>query len=98
MDNREYDILSNLSFFEKECLKNQDSNMKIEFIDGVVTYSSNASILHNKIVFRFASKIDNFLVNTKCEVFSDGIEVILRRRRKRNLCKTRCIHNMQHNL
>lgn len=77
MDNKEFDILSNLSFYEKECLKNKDTNIKVEFIDGVVTYSSNTSILHNKIVFRLAAKLDDYLANTKCEVLSDGIEVIL---------------------
>ncbi|MGL5715624.1 MAG: Uma2 family endonuclease [Paraclostridium sp.] len=77
MNNKDYDNLSNLSFYEKESIKNQDTNTKVEFIDGVVTYSSNTSILHNKIVFRLAAKIDDNLVNSKCEVLSDGIEVIL---------------------
>lgn len=75
MDNKEKDILSNLQFYENECSKNED--IKIEFLDGVITYSSSTSILHNKIVFRLASKVDDYLNGSKCEVFSDGIEVIL---------------------
>ncbi|MEG0824045.1 MAG: Uma2 family endonuclease, partial [Erysipelotrichaceae bacterium] len=77
MNNKDISILTNKELYELRCEQSKELKEEIEFIEGVLVCSSSTSILHNKIVFRLASAIDTFLDGSKCDVFADGIEMIL---------------------
>ncbi len=51
---------------------------KAEYSNGYIVLSSNTSIAHNKIISRLNYKLMTFLDNTKCDVYTESIEVIFR--------------------
>ncbi|WP_297436228.1 Uma2 family endonuclease [uncultured Clostridium sp.] len=71
---QELNILYTLEeFLELE----KKSDVPLEFIKGYVYAKSFSSINHNTIVNRINAKVDNYLLNKPCRVFSEQIEVIL---------------------
>lgn len=53
-------------------------NGKAEYSNGYVVLSSNTSIQHNKIISRLNFKLMSFLEKSKCDVYTESIEVIFR--------------------
>lgn len=53
-------------------------NGKTEYSNGYVALSPNTSIKHNKIISRLNYKLMTFLDKSKCDVYTESIEVIFR--------------------
>lgn len=53
-------------------------NGKAEYSNGYIVLSSNTSIAHNKIISRLNFKLMTFLDSSKCDVYTESIEVIFR--------------------
>lgn len=53
-------------------------NGKAEYSNGYVILSSNTSSKHNKIISRLNYKLMTFLDKSKCDVYTESIEVIFR--------------------
>ncbi|EES50126.1 Uma2 family endonuclease [Clostridium botulinum] len=53
-------------------------NGKAEYSNGYIVLSSNTSIAHNKIISRLNYKLMAFLDNSKCDVYTESIEVIFK--------------------
>lgn len=53
-------------------------NGKAEYDNGYVVLSSNTSIKHNKIISMLNFRLMTFLNNSKCDVYTESIEVIFR--------------------
>ena len=53
-------------------------NGKAEYSNGHILLSSNTSIEHNKIISRLNFKLMTFLDKSKCDVYTESIEVIFR--------------------
>lgn len=71
---QQFNVVCTLAEFTE--FENQ-SDVPLEFIDGYIYAKSFSSMKHNKIVTRINSKIDNYLLDKPCQVFSEQIEVIL---------------------
>ncbi|MGL5149449.1 MAG: Uma2 family endonuclease [Clostridium sp.] len=53
---------------------------KAEYSNGYIALSSNTSIKHNKIISMLNFKLMSFLDKSKCDVYTESIEVIFRNR------------------
>lgn len=53
-------------------------NGKAEYSNGFIVLSSNTSIKHNKIISMLNFKLMTFLDKSKCDVYTESIEVIFR--------------------
>ena len=53
-------------------------NGKAEYSNGYIALSSNTYIQHNKIISRLNFKLMTFLDKSKCDVYTESIEVIFR--------------------
>ncbi|WP_373899745.1 Uma2 family endonuclease [Haloimpatiens sp. FM7315] len=53
-------------------------NGKAEYSNGYIILSSNTSIKHNKIISRLNYKLMTFFDKSKCDVYTESIEVIFR--------------------
>lgn len=49
-----------------------------EYLNGELLFSSRTSQIHNRIVRRILSKLDIYFDGTKCEPFTEQIEVIFK--------------------
>lgn len=49
-----------------------------EYLNGEILFSSRTSLEHNRVVRRILSKLDTYFQGTKCEPFSEQIEVIFK--------------------
>lgn len=56
----------------------ENYNGKAEYSNGAIILSSNTSIKHNKIISRLNYYLTGYLSNSKCDVYSESIEVIFR--------------------
>lgn len=56
----------------------QNYNGKAEYSNGYIVLSSNTSIKHNKIISMLNFKLMTFLDKSKCDVYTESIEVIFR--------------------
>lgn len=69
----------NMHYTEDDFEKIQANyNGKAEYSNGYIVLSSNTSIAHNKIISRLNYKLMTFLDNSKCDVYTESIEVIFR--------------------
>lgn len=69
----------NIHYTEDEFENIQSNyNGKAEYSNGYVVLSSNTSIKHNKIISRLNYKLMTFLDKSKCDVYTESIEVIFR--------------------
>lgn len=71
---KEFDAIHTLEEFIE--IENK-SDIPLEFIGGYIYAKSFSSIKHNTIVNRINAKIDEYLFDKPCRVFSEQIEVIL---------------------
>jgi Uma2 family endonuclease len=49
-----------------------------EYLNGEILFSSRTSKLHNRVVRKILSKLDTYFDGSKCEPFSEQIEVIFK--------------------
>lgn len=69
----------NMHYTEEDFEKIQANyNGKAEYSNGYIVLSSNTSIAHNKIISRLNYKLMTFLDNSKCDVYTESIEVIFK--------------------
>lgn len=60
---------------------------KAEYSNGYIVLSSNTSIKHNKIISMLNFKLMTFLDKSKCDVYTESIEVIFRNNEEVNKYK-----------
>lgn len=69
----------NIHYTEEDFENIQDNyNGKVEYSNGYIVLSSNTSIKHNKIISMLNFKLMTFLDKSKCDVYTESIEVIFR--------------------
>ena len=69
----------NIHYTEKDFEDIQSRfNGKAEYSNGYIVLSPSTSIKHNKIISKLNFKLMTFLENSKCDVYTESIEVIFR--------------------
>ena len=71
------DLIKNTYITPDEYERLQDTfECKTEYSNGTIIMHSNTGIRHNKIVTKIARKLGNFFEGSKCDVYTEQIEVI----------------------
>lgn len=62
-----------------------NTDIKVEYMNGEILYSSTTSLEHNEIVANFLIEIKKYLKDKDCKVYNEQIEVIMAK--ENDLCK-----------